>query len=149
MRLRFIFVNALDMIVCRPHLSWMQIDSGRYLQQRLQTNLLLGNTRYSLYNNHMILICAPMDLSEIPYLAVALSSRFCALDDVQLFHLGRFISKMVARLHSSHARWLKEPAQGTKMAEKVDYTLLHYRYDATVDFCENMWDVVHFGPMWV
>ena len=146
---RFIFVNALDMIGCRTGLSYMKIDTDRYVKQRGQANLLLENTRYSLYNNHRILICAPFDLSEIPYSAVALSSRFCALDDVQLFYLGRFITKMVARLLCSHARWLKEPAQGTKIAEKVEYTLLHYRYDATLDFCENMWDVVFFGPDWV
>ena len=125
------------------------IDKQTYIIQREKANLLLENTRYGLYFHHRILICAPFDLSQVPYPMVALSSRISALDDVQLFHLGRFITKMVARLLCSHARWLKEPAQGVRIAEKVDYTLLHYRYDATMDFCEHMLDVHIFKADWV
>ena len=98
------------MVGSRPCLSWKYFDSGKYLKQRLETNVQPENTRYSLYQHHRILICAPINLSEIPYPEVSFSTRFCALDDVQLFHLGRYINKMVARILCSHAQWLKEPA---------------------------------------
>ena len=55
---------------------------------------------------------------------------------------------MIARILCENPRWKKEPAQGAKIANKVDFTLLHYKYDDTLDYCEHMTDVYMFGPAW-
>ena len=89
-----------------------------------------------------------MELVDVPYPRVVITSGLCCLDDVQLFHLGRCINRVIARVLCSHAQWLKEPAQGAIIAEHIVYTCLYYRYDTGLDYCEIINDAIENGPKW-
>ena len=78
------------------------------------------------------------------------NSDLSNLTDVQLFYLGRFCMRTIARVLCTFVPWCKEPGQGVSPIEcaKAKNQCLFFHYDKALDICELAKDSRNNGPDW-